>query len=127
MLFPSEQFTNFSNMSCPPWVKAGKDIRKMQQYEDPLEVRAQSSPISWASPVCVDAGSMQLYCTFKMFPPGSKAVNADVSSCRTSEIPPELNTVPSGEEAVGSEFACSVQKGVDLPAKSIHSDAWTQE
>ena len=37
------------------------------------------------------------------------------------------NAVLSGKEAAGSGFACSVQKGVDLPAKSIHSDAWTQE
>lgn len=90
VLFPSEQFIKSSNVSCHPLVTAGKEITRKQQYEDPLEIPAQSSPISWASPARVDAGSMQLYCTFKMSPPGSKAGNADVSSCRASETPPEL-------------------------------------
>lgn len=37
------------------------------------------------------------------------------------------NAVLSSEGAMGSGFACSVHKGVDLPAKSIRSDALTQE
>lgn len=127
MLFPSEQFINSSSTSCHPWITAGR-YPQNQQYEDPLKIPVQSSAVSWDSLACVDAGSMQLYCTFKKSPPGSKAGNADVSSCRTSETPFELGRCAVGRGSSGRwVFARSVQKGVDLPAKSVHSDAWAQE
>lgn len=68
---------------------------------------------------------MQLYRTFKKSPLGSKAGNADVSSCRTQGHLLSWKTVLSSEEETGSVLVHSGQKGVDLPAKSTCSDAWT--
>lgn len=68
---------------------------------------------------------MQLYRTFKKSRLGSKAGNADESSCRNQRPLLSWKTVLSSEEETGSGLVHSLQKGVDLPAKSICSDAWT--
>lgn len=74
-------------MSCHLRVTAGKDIHKKLQYEDPLEKGAQYvGPLLTALMPSVCSCTVHLKCPLL----GSKAVNADVSSCRTAGTPSEL-------------------------------------
>lgn len=103
MLFPSEQLIN-SLMSSHPWITADKDILKKQQYGNPLDIPAQSSPISSASP-CVEEAVCS--CTVHLKCPLQEA-KLEMQMCPAAGPQRHLfscNAVLSSEEAVGGESA----------------------
>lgn len=69
---------------------------------------------------------MQMYRTFKESPLGSKAENADVSSCKTQGHLLSWKTLLPSEEETRSRLVHLLQKGVDLPAKSICRNEWEE-